>query len=126
MNATGLPVNLPADQRSTERWFNTEAFVLQPNGTIGNAGRNVILGPSQHMFDGTAHKSVRIREGHELTFRFEAFNAANHPVWGNPTAGWGSSTLNTTATRGAQANFGKIRSTAVSMRQVQLGLKYTF
>jgi len=54
------------------------------------------------------------KENHLLQFRFEAFNALNHPVWGNPNPNVLSS------------GFGTITGTAVSMRQIQLALKYSF
>jgi hypothetical protein len=49
-----------------------------------------------------------------LQFRLEAFNALNHPVWGIPNANVLSS------------GFGTITGTAVSMRQAQMALKYSF
>jgi hypothetical protein len=58
-------------------------------------------------------------EGHSLTFRFEAFNFLNHPVFGTPGSTVGSGNT-------PPSNFGQIRSTATSMRQIQLGLKYVF
>lgn len=45
VGATGQALRLPAGQRSTERWFNSQAFVLQPYGAIGTAGGKTILGP---------------------------------------------------------------------------------
>jgi hypothetical protein len=121
INATGQALNLPASERSVERWFNTAAFALQPFGEFGNAGRNTILGPGQQSWDFSAHKNFRIREGHNLNFRFEAFNFPNHPSWATPGVSWGSSNPDKPA-----ASFGQIRGTATSMRQVQLGLKYVF
>jgi hypothetical protein len=32
-------------------------------------------------------KSIPIREGHNLEFRHEAFNLANHPNWNAPATG---------------------------------------
>ena len=43
--ATGLDPVLPADQRTIARWFNTAAYVVQPLGTFGDAGRNTFFGP---------------------------------------------------------------------------------
>jgi hypothetical protein len=58
-------------------------------------------------------------EGHNLTFRFEAFNFANHPVFGRPNTGVGTAAA-------LSSTLGQIRGTDASMRQIQLGLKYTF
>ena len=59
--------------------------------------------------------------------RVEAFNVLNHPVWGAPNG----NILAGGAFPGAPENaahqgFGVITSTALPMRQIQLGLKYTF
>jgi hypothetical protein len=67
------------------------------------------------------------KEGHSLQFRFEAFNAPNHPNWGTPStnilAGAARSGYPNTA---AHQNFGVITSTSTNMRQIQFGLKYMF
>lgn len=118
-SATGLAIALPDSKRSLDRWFNTAAVAIPAAGVMGNIGRNVVIGPTQQSWDFSAHKAFRIMEGHSLTFRFEAFNMANHPVFGRPSTGVGNgSTL--------PAGFGQIRGTDASMRQIQLGLKYVF
>jgi len=48
-NATGLPVALPADERTIQEYFNTGAFTVPLAGLLGNAGRGTIPGPP--MFD---------------------------------------------------------------------------
>ena len=100
---------------TTERWFNTAAFVLQPIYQFGNAGRNSVLGPAGFSLDSTLDKTFRmLKEGHQLQFRWEAYNLLNHPVWGFPNTSLSS------------PNFGRITSTTGSMRQMQLALKYIF
>ena len=111
-DATGQSVSLSTP--TTDKWFNTGAFVLQPLYQFGNAGRNTVLGPAGFYLDFSTHKDFHIREGHNLEFRAEAFNVMNHPVWGLP---------NTTVT---STNYGRITSTNGSMRQMQLALKYVF
>ncbi|MBI3694537.1 MAG: TonB-dependent receptor [Acidobacteria bacterium] len=113
-NATGQKVALGRGQQDPERFFNTDAFVLQPFGTFGNVGRNTLIGPGLISWDFSTLKNFAIREGHELQFRFEAFNFPNHPNWGNP-----STAVN-------NVNFGKIRGTRTNMRELQFGLKYVF
>ena len=113
-NATGQKVALPRGQQDPERFFNTDAFVLQPFGTFGNVGRNTLIGPGLISWDFSTLKNFAIREGHELQFRFEAFNFPNHPNWGNP-----STAVN-------NVNFGKIRGTRTSMRELQFELQYVF
>jgi len=111
-DATGQSVSL--DTPTTERWFNTAAFALQPIYQFGNAARNSVPGPAGFMLDSNVQKSFRIIEGHELQFRWESYNLLNHPVWGFPNANLSS------------PSFGRITSTAVNMRQMQFALKYAF
>jgi hypothetical protein len=68
-------------------------------------------------------------ERHQIQFRAEAFNAFNHPNWGGPNG----NILAGAVIPGQPANaphlgFGSISSLAfgIPMRQLQLGLKYTF
>ena len=114
MNATGQPANLPGDVSNVDRWFNTDAFVLQPFGTFGSAGRNTIVTPGVIAWDFSAHKDFRIAEQHTVQFRFEAFNFPNHPNWGNPERNLTS------------PSFGQIRTTRTNMREMQVALKYMF
>jgi len=112
-NATSVDPVLPKSERTTSRYFDTTAFVLQPLGTFGNVGRNAFIAPGILNWDFSTLKNFRIAEGHELQFRFEAFNFANHAQW-NPPDGNRSS-----------ANFGRINSVR-TMRELQFGLKYIF
>ncbi|MGH9660720.1 MAG: hypothetical protein ACRD96_19375, partial [Bryobacteraceae bacterium] len=107
--------------RNTERWLNRASFFYTAPGTFGNIARNRLIGPSQFLWDFSTLKNFPLPfEGHRLQFRFEAFNFINHPVLGNPGAAWGSN-ANTPV-----PDFGRIRTTAVSMRQIQFSLKYIF
>jgi hypothetical protein len=102
-------------------------FAAAPPGQFGNVGRNAIQDPGIIGLDGEIHKVFRIRERHTFQFRLEAFNARNHPNWGMPNrnilSGAARPGLPSTA---AHANFGVVTSTSGAMRQLQLGLKYSF
>ena len=113
-NATGVTPYL--DSPTPSRWWSTAAFTPNVLGTFGNAGRNSLIGPKYLMLDFSAHKEFRMpwQETHQMQFRLEAFNVMNHPVWGIPNA-------NVTA-----AGYGTITTTAISMRQMQVALKYSF
>ncbi len=113
-DATGATVALPRGSQDPNRFFNTQAFARPVLGTLGNVGRNTVIGPGIINWDFSALKSTRIREGQELQFRFEVFNLPNHPNWGLPTTSLTS------------ADFGKIRSTRTDMRDMQVALKYIF
>jgi hypothetical protein len=112
-NTTGEDAVLPKSERTTSRYFNTNAFVLQPLGTFGNVGRNTLIAPGILNWDFSTLKNFRIAEGHELQFRFEAFNFANHAQWNAPN------------TNRSSGDFGRINSTR-TMRELQFGLKYIF
>jgi hypothetical protein len=113
-NATGIDPVLPRSEQTTARFFNTDAFVKQPFGTFGNVGRNTLIGPRIFQWDATAHKNFNFTERHYLQFRWELFNAPNHPNWGNPNSNRNSN------------GFGTIGGTRTNMRQMQLALKFVF
>lgn len=113
-NVAGQSGTLPSDQRTLNRYFNTDAYVQQPFGTFGNVGRNTIIGPGIVQWDASLLKRFYFAEDKSLQFRFEAFNAANNMNWGNPDTNRNS------------ANFGRITGTRGAMRQLQFGLKLIF
>ena len=126
-NSTGAPVF--ADNRTPSRWLNPAAFTEAPPGYFGSVGRDTIEGPGIFGFDMEVHKQFRMpyRDNHVLQFRVEAFNVLNHPNWGMP----GLNILSGAAFPGqpgtnAHQNFGVISSTQTAMRQLQIGLKYSF
>jgi hypothetical protein len=113
-NTTGADPILPADQRTIQRWFNTEAFVLQPLGTFGTAGRNTFFGPGITNVDASIIRNFRLTDSKTLQFRLEGFNVLNNPIWADP---------NTTLT---SPNYGTITQTRKPMRELQLGGKFIF
>jgi hypothetical protein len=113
-NATGQEVELPRGERTIQRWFNTNAYVLNDVGTWGNVGRNTVLGPGITNVDASIIRNFRVRSK-TLQFRLEAFNALNHPIWNDPNTSMANPAL-----------FGTINSTRKPMRELQLGLKYVF
>jgi hypothetical protein len=72
------------------------------------------MSPGLTQWDFSTLKETRVREGHTIQFRFEAFNFPNHPNWGTPGV-----TI-------SAPYFGKVRSTRTAMREIQFGLKYVF
>ena len=108
-----LPKPSNSNIKAGSPWFNTDAFQPNTPGTIGNLGRNNVLGPANKNIDLGIFRSFRITERHRLEVRGEFFNVFN---WVN--AGTPVSTL-------TNANFGKVL-TAGAPRIIQLGLKYSF
>ena len=104
---------LPKSQQSIDRWFDTDAYILPPRGTFGNAGRNNIEGPGLNNLDFSIIKNNRFGESYNVQFRTEFFNTFNHPNFNFPNRDFGS------------AKFGKIF-TAQFSRQIQFGLKLLF
>src|SRR5260370_10405507 len=84
------------------------AFARPPNGRFGNAGRNILKGPSAFNFDYSLFKNFKVRESKSVQFRAEMFNIFNTPQFSNPGAnlsapnGFGKSlgTINTPAAFG--------------------------
>jgi hypothetical protein len=110
--------NLPRSERTISRFYDVNAFrVLALGGAdrrVGNAGRNVLTSAGINNFDLQLFKNTRIREGHNLEFRWELFNAFNHTQWG---------AANTNME--APALFGVISSTRAP-RIMQFVLRYAF
>jgi hypothetical protein len=111
---------------SPDQYFNPAAFVLPPQGTLGNAGRGTLIGPNLRTLDVSLAKVLKLPflgEQGRLQFRAEAFNVANHANFGSPSL---------IAFAGAAQNerpfstFGRIRFTVTSSRQVQLALRVSF
>ncbi|MCP5113032.1 MAG: TonB-dependent receptor [bacterium] len=105
------------DNPTPEKLWNIEAFSDKSPELLvreGTAGRGVLRRPGVSQWDFSVTKNTRITESQTLQFRFEAFNFTNHPNW-NP----GGRNPRSAAT------FGKVTS-ARTMRELQLGLKYIF
>ncbi len=107
---------LPSDQRTVDRWFDTNAFVAltatTPNQIFGNSGVGVVRGPGVVNFDFNLAKDFAITERVKIQFRSEFFNALNHSNFGVPGVTFGT-------------GFGQIVS-AADARIIQFGLKLGF
>ncbi len=111
-NLVGDPA-LPRGERSDARWFDTAAFAVAPQFTLGTASRNPVRGPGYRNVDVTVMRRIAVRGATTLEIRAEVFNALNTPPLANPNAVLGA------------ANFGTITS-AGDPRVVQLALKISF
>ena len=100
--------------KTIDQWFNTAAFVVQPQFAHGNAVRNSIIGPGIFNFDMSILRNFQLPRNTGLQLRLEAFNTFNQPVWQDP---------NTSVT---SPQYGTINSTRKPMRELQLGVKFTF
>ncbi|MBC7924133.1 MAG: TonB-dependent receptor [Bryobacteraceae bacterium] len=95
------------------RWFNTAAFSIPARGTFGNAGRNILEGPSLQTINASLLKNTRLTEWLTTQLRLEAFNLLNRTNYDQPDNFLGS------------PSFGSILS-AGSPRRLQLGLRFLF
>jgi hypothetical protein len=80
----GQDVNLPASQRTADRFFNGNAFSAPAPFTFGNAGRDVLPGPGNAVVDVALHRRFAVQEGKTIELRAESFNLLNHPNIGIP------------------------------------------
>jgi hypothetical protein len=103
---------LPADERSVSRWFDTSAFAAAPPFAIGTSSRNPLRGPGYRNLDVAVMRRIALGRT-ALEVRAEAFNVTNTPALGAPNTTVGS------------AAFGTITS-AGDPRIVQLALKLSF
>jgi hypothetical protein len=101
-------------------WFNTAAFVLNPIGTFGNVGRNILTGPPFRDVDISLLKNFPIRERVNLQFRASCYNISNTPNFGQPGNTVGASNFGViSATRSQAGDFG-------SSREFEFALKLLF
>jgi len=112
---------LPKSERTFERNFKTEAFVLPALRTFGNAGVGMLWGPGINNWDMTFAKRIPVGlgEGRLLRFRAEFYNIWNHTQF---------SSFDTTARfdaagRQINANFGAYNA-ARSPRIVSFALRF--
>lgn len=87
--------NLAASGRTTARWFDTGAFSVAPQFTIGNSSRNPVRGPGYRTFDLMIGKQFPLREQVRLELRAEAFNLTNTPPLTNPNGSFGTPAFGT-------------------------------
>ena len=117
--ATGVSAVLPGGPQICDScaYFNAAAFTQTPSYAFGNVSRYVpgLYNPPAGNLDTLIEKSTQIREGVNLTFRAEMFNALNTVDFSGPTTSVTSST------------FGKIvLSQSNTARQVQFSLRLKF
>jgi len=99
--------------KSVSNYLNPRAFELPAVGTLGNMGRNSILGPGTWQFDLAVSRTFQIRESQKMEFRAEAFNVTNSLRMNDPVTNFNSNT------------FGQVTS-AKDPRIMQFALKYFF
>ncbi len=103
------------------RWFDSTAFSLPVAGTLGNVGRNTIIGPGIASFDVSLEKNFAITERFQGDLRAEFFNLLNHPNFSLP-----ATNVFVSGSGAYSGSAGRITNTLNDGRQIQFGLKITF
>jgi hypothetical protein len=114
---TGMP-NLTGDPegpKTIDQWFNVAAFQPVPSGTFGNAGRNILRGPTWQSFDMTISRRITLTSGVAATLRADIFNVFNRTNFGPPERDLGS-----------PSTVGKITTLAGDPRVMQFSARLTF
>lgn len=123
--AISLPVDTPnytpgslsfTNPRLGEPYFNVSLFSPETLGQLGTARRRFFSAPGLNNWDIALLKDTMIREGMNLQFRAEFFNAFNHAQFGQPDGNVDDKSNNT---------FGLI-SSANAPRIMQFSLKFLF
>jgi hypothetical protein len=120
-------VNPVLSNRAAAEWFNTAAFSQNPavNGVAvdGNSGRNMLRGPTFKDVDLAISRDFSFKERFRLQARADAYNVFNLVSLSTPAGN--TVTCCSTPLSVPAGTFGRIL-TANPMRQLQLGLRFTF
>jgi hypothetical protein len=112
---------LPKDQRSKDRWFNTDLFEKNSTKTAASFHRRVfpnrmnwLRTATLYQLDANLQKAVAVREGMKALFRIDLLNAPNHQVLGGPEAS------------PTNATFGRINGYVNTPRYIQFQVRLTY
>jgi hypothetical protein len=113
---------------SPTEYYNPNAFILQPVGTLGNVGRDSLIGPGFSQLDLALQRNFKTRllgDAGNVQFRAEFFNILNHPNFAEPNEAVFAGTL-TDATETPISSAGQITSTVGTSRQIEFALRISF
>jgi len=103
--------SLPESQRTVDRFFDTSCFVRPAQNQIGNQGFWILDLDGTVNQDFALMRNFILREPLRLQFRWEVFNATNHP----DLQGVGGNVESLT--------FGRVSQVMIPARRMQFGLK---
>lgn len=104
---------LSSGQQTTEHWFDTSAFTVAPQFTLGNSSRNPVRGPGYRTANIAFIKRTDLDDVRNIEFRLEIFNLTNTPPLNNPNGVLGNPAFGTITSAG-------------DPRVIQFGLKFNF
>ncbi|MEZ5398493.1 MAG: carboxypeptidase-like regulatory domain-containing protein [Bryobacteraceae bacterium] len=76
--------NLPVNDRTTRRWFDTSAFSAPNPGSYGTSSKGVIFGPGSSILNAGIAKYFSIKERLRLRWELTGTNVTNTPNYANP------------------------------------------
>jgi hypothetical protein len=126
------PVKILGGLGPGNEYFSVTSFAPGPANVIGNAGPNILQGPTEYNLDASLARNFPLTERVKMQFRAEAFNVSNTPAWGNPGNNVSNLQLNPDGSVKNLNGFGVITGTRAvgrdvgDQRQLQLGLRLTF
>ncbi|MGH9469764.1 MAG: hypothetical protein ACRD1N_05405, partial [Terriglobia bacterium] len=107
-----------------QRYFNTSLFTVNPIGTFGNTGKNILQGPGFFRTDFGLIKNTKVTETTSVQFRAEFFNLFNNVNFYGPNSNVSSSSFGRiTRTAGT---FGGVDTGIGAPRILQFALKFIF
>jgi hypothetical protein len=120
--------------QTPQYWYNPGAFVRPQDGTFGNVRRNSLVGPGLNVVNLSGHKEFFLANAwnHDmkLQLRVDAYNAFNHPSFGQPnTEISGASAAGDAYTQtgaGTGSDVWQISSVTVPGRKLQFALRLSF
>ena len=129
--------------QTVEMWFDPSAFQMNEPGTLGNVGRNHLVGPTLTNMDITLTKDFRVGENRAIQFRAEFFNVLNSANLEAPlntqdavgTGGDGQSVFNRSIYINEMgekiypapiSTSGRIFRTVTNAREIQFALRFIF
>lgn len=112
------------DNPDRAQWFNPGAFTAPMCCRLGNAGTNIIRGPSLVTLDWAFGKDFIFTETKRLEFRWESFNFLNHANLALPVNTVDAPTAGRILGLAGSQSFGGAGT--VPMRRMQFGLRFSW
>ena len=97
-----------------DQWFDTSCFANPAQYQFGNYEIGQVRGPKIVTTDFSVFKRTSLGSTRSMELRIETFNIFNHPLFSNPNTSFGNS------------QFGRITSTRLPSREIQLGARFLF
>lgn len=113
----------PINPQNASNYVKIACFTVpNPINSLGNAGRNSVIGPGLVDLDFSLFKNIPIREALKAQFRAEFFNIVNHPNFQSPN----DNRVILNPDGSSPANAGAITLMNTTSRQIQFALKFTW